>query len=85
MIRVTYSDQTKANLNAAKEIKLVPIDKTAITKYKVMLVGSTGKTVMLEDRANNTIIYKDIQSAKRQLISNNVPKEKIIIVSQLDI
>ncbi len=82
--RTIISDLGKANLKAAKRVKIIPKHRNSSFEYFVLLVGTMGKKIPLEDKNGNTIIYSSIIAAKRQLKSY-IDLGKVEIVSQLEV
>lgn len=82
--RRTFSDQTKINIAAARKVKIIPVDKSSSTKYRVILVGKTGKTAAVEDRYGNEIFYDSYNKAKVKLKYWGITRDKFVLVSQMD-
>ena len=84
-MRRTFSDQTKVDIAAARKVKIIPVDKSSDTKYRVILIGKAGKTAIVEDREGNEILYDSYNKAKVQLKYWGITRDQIVLVSQLDI
>lgn len=84
-MRRTFSDQTKINISAARKVKITPVDKSSATKYRVILIGKTGKTAIVEDRDGNEILYDSYNKAKVQLKYWGITRDQFVLISQLDI